>query len=78
MFALVFLTRVFMAANPLILLLVWTAFTFALDNLTRASMAVQSHVLSPTARLENRISTDPGHGTKSAGYSYSQNHTRHR
>ena len=66
-----------MAADPPIIPMVWTASTFALVFLTRASMAVQFHVLSPTAELGNKISTNPGHGTKSARYSYSQNLTRH-
>ena len=50
---------------------------FALVNLTRAFRAVQSHVMSPTIRLENRISTDPGHDFKVAGHFYSQFHDRH-
>ena len=46
---------------------------FPLDNLSRVSTAVQSHVLSP-GMAQNRISTDPGHGIRISGHSYSQNH----
>ena len=50
---------------------------FALVNLTRVFTAVQSHVMSPTIRLENRISANPGDSTKFAGRFYSQFHDGH-
>ena len=37
---------------------------FHLGKLTRAFTAAQSHVFLPTGMLKNRISTNPGHGTK--------------